>query len=119
MTLSGKYALPQVYGSIWDYYGGNYIVESCTGGIYPDESFYGVIDEIGDTILPFEFSLISRYGDIYRVLTKHYGLCSLTGETILPCEYSYIDIGDMLDYTAVCKNGEWYYINQLGERVLL
>ena len=118
-TPEGDYALPQVYGGIWDYYDGNYIVESCVGGTYPDESFFGVIDENGDTILPFEFSLISRCRDIYRVRTKHDGLCSLTGETILPCEYSYIHIGDTLNYIAVCKNGEWYYINQLGERVLL
>ena len=119
LTLDGEYALPQVYGEIKDYFGGNYIVSSCAGGIYPNESFYGVVDENGDTILPFEFSLISRYGDIYRVLTKLYGLCSLTCETILPCEYSYIDIGDTLDYIAVCKNGEWYYINSRNERILL
>ena len=119
LTLDGKHALPQVYGGIWDYYDGNYIVESCVGGTYPDMSFFGVIDENGDTILPFEFSLIGRSKDIYLVRTKHYGLCSLTGETILPCEYSYIHIGDTLNYIAVCKNGEWYYINQVGERVLL
>ena len=121
LTLDGENALPQVYGGIWDYYGNNYIVESCSGGIYPDESFYGVIDESGNTILPFEFSLISRYYDIYQVYRSdtQLGLYSLTGETILPCEYSDIYIGDTLDYIAVCKNGEWYYINQLGERVLL
>ena len=119
LTLDGKHALPQAYGGILDYYDGNYIVKSCVGGTYPDVSLWGVIDENGDTILPFEFSWIGRRRDIYLVRTKHYGLCSLTGESILPCEYSDILIGDMLDYIAVCKNGEWYYINQGGERVLL
>ena len=122
LTLSGDYALPQVYGGIWDYYDKNYIVESCTGGIYPDESFCGVIDENGNTIIPFEFSLISRYDDVYKVScsdTQLYGLYSLTGETILPCEYDNVIVGDTLDYIAVCKNGEWYYINSRNERVLL
>ena len=114
LTLDGKHALPQVYGGISDYYDGNYIVTS-----YPDVSFWGVIDENGDTILPFEFSWISRCKDIYHVRKKNEGLCSLTGETILPCEYSDIYIGDTLDYIAVCKNGEWYYVNSRGERVLL
>ena len=122
LTLDGEYALPQVYGGISDYYGGKYIVRSCAGGIYPDVAFCGVIHENGDTILPFEFSLIRRYDDIYKVCrsdTQLYGLCSLTGETILPCEYSYIDIGDTLDYIAVCKDGEWYYINKRKKRILL
>lgn len=119
LTLDGKHALPQVYGEISDYYDGNYIAASCVGGTYPDVALWGVIDENGDTILPFEFSWISRCKDIYHVCKKNEGLFSLTGETILPCEYSNIYIGDTLDYIAVCKNGEWYYVNQLGERVLL
>ena len=68
------------------------------------------------------YGLINTAGKIVlepQPKTRLYGLCSMTGKTILPCEYSYIDIGDTLDYIAVCKHGEWYYINSRNERVLL
>ena len=123
LTLDGEYALPQVYGEIKDYFGGNYIVKSCAGGIYPNESFYGVVDESGNTIIPFEFDNIwSYYHNSYNVChydTDKSGLYSLTGETILTCEYDNVIVGDTLDYIAVCKNGEWYYVNRRGKRVLL
>ena len=46
-----------------------------------------------------------------------FGLYPSDGEQILPFEYEHI--GDTLDYIAVCKNGEWFYINKHSERVLL
>ena len=41
------------------------------------------------------------------------------GEFLVNQGDKYIHIGDTLNYIAVCKNGEWYYIDQLGKRVLL
>ena len=98
---------------------------------------YGVIDEAGSFIVPCKFlpnnfgrSPINARRDCWEVLIVpnnpnvnkwnwKYGLYSLTGEEMLPCEYEYIKIGDTLDYIAVKKDGEWYYVNRHGERVLL
>lgn len=91
---------------------------------------YGVIDEAGAFIVPCKFrsvynwdSPILAFRDCWEVKVHNdnwkYGLYSLTGEEMLPCEYEQIKIGDTLDYIAVRKDGEWYYVNRRGERVLL
>ena len=125
LTLAGEYVLPQVYGEICDYYGGNYIVQSCTGGIYPDEWFVGVIDGLGQTIIPLEFDYILLMAKTFYLVSRYgqQGLYSLNGEVVLPCKYDCIDVGTDIDRIAVCKKGgwydEWYYVNRRGKRVLL
>lgn len=58
---------------------------------------------------------------VYDHKLRRYGVYSSSGEEILPIEFEDISMawGDTLDYTAVCKNGEWYYVNSRNERVLL
>lgn len=48
-----------------------------------------------------------------------YGFVHGLGEFLINQGDEYIHIGDTLNYIAVGKNGEWYYIDQLGKRVLL
>lgn len=55
-----------------------------------------------------------------RKRKKRRGLYSSSGEELLPIEFEWIDWrGDTLDYIAVRKNDEWYYVNSCNERVLL
>lgn len=82
----------------------------------------GVIDEAGYVVIPFRNWQIFSFGRAFRIYDrqlKRYGLYSSSGEELLPFEFDHIDIGDTLDYIAVCKKREWYYVNLRGERVLL
>lgn len=76
-----------------------------------------VIDEEGRIVVP-----IQSLGGAYRIYDRQierFGLYSSSGEELLPFEFDFMNIWDTLDYIAVCKGGEWYYVNQHGERVLL
>lgn len=83
----------------------------------------GVIDEAGHVVIPFRNWQIISFGRAFRIYDrqlKRYGLYSSSGEELLPFDFDHIDnLGDTLDYIAVCKKREWYYVNQRGERVLL
>jgi len=83
----------------------------------------GVIDETGHIVLPFRnWEIWNTSTDVFRVydrVLKRCGLYSSSGEEILPFEFECLNVGDTLDYIAVCKDNEWYYINSRGERVLL
>lgn len=46
------------------------------------------------------------------------GVFSLTGEQLVPFEYEEILLGDDPERIAVCKGGEWFFINLKNERVL-
>lgn len=87
-----------------------------------DWKINGIIDESGNEIIPFRNWGMIRCCGAYRIYDfekLRFGLYSSSGEELLPFEYEKMYIGDTLDYIAVCKDGEWYYINQHGERVLL
>ncbi len=115
----------------YEYYGTGAFVEDFHNDRYivsdnrPKRSYHGhigVVAENGRIILPFRFSSLSRFGDVYRVLdadTGFMGLYSSNGDEILPCVYRYIGIGDTLDFISVWKDNEWYYVNLRGNRVLL
>jgi len=83
----------------------------------------GVVDETGRIVLPFRnWWIHSTSTDVFRVYDpelKRCGLYSSSGEEILPFEFEALDVGDTLDYIAVRKDNEWYYVNSRGERVLL
>ena len=82
----------------------------------------GIIDENNNEVIPFYNWSIWNYDSGYRIYDREemqYALYSSSGKELLPFEYERMEIGDTLDYIAVCKNGEWYYVNQHGERVLL
>ena len=125
LTLAGEAALPRAYGHIWGCYRENYIVKQCAGDSYSDNLFYGVVNEVGQTIISFEFDYIFLMAKTFY-LVSHYGqqgLYSLDGRVVLPCEYDRISVGTDIDRIAVCKKGDWYdewsYVNRRGERVLL
>ena len=46
------------------------------------------------------------------------GVFSLNGEQLIPFEYDDILLGDDPDRIAVCKGGEWFFINPKNERTL-
>ena len=125
LTLAGEAALPRAYGHIWGCYRENYIVKQCAGDSYPDNPFYGVVNEVGQTIISFEFDYILLMAKTFYLVSRYgqQGLYSLDGKVVLPCEYDCIDVGTDIDRIAVCKKGgwydEWYYVNRRGERVLL
>jgi len=83
----------------------------------------GVVDETGRIVLPFRnWEIWNTSTDVFSVydrVLERYGLYSSSGEEILPFEFECLNVGDTLDYIAVCKDNEWYYINSRGERVLL
>jgi len=83
----------------------------------------GVIDETGRIVLPFRnWRIQSTSIGVFRVydcVLERYGLYSSSGEEILPFEFEELDVGHTLDYIAVRKDNEWYYINSRGDRVLL
>jgi len=84
----------------------------------------GVVDETGRIVLPFRNWDIYRdlFADVFSVydrVLERYGLYSSSGEEILPFEFECLYVGDTLDYIAVRKDNEWYYVNSRGERVLL
>ncbi|WP_462373407.1 WG repeat-containing protein [Alistipes shahii] len=92
----------------------------CGGFMCPIE---GIIDEAGHVVIPFRNWQIISFGRAFRIYDrqlKRCGLYSSSGEELLPFEFDHIDnLGDTLDYIAVCKKREWYYVNQRGERILL
>jgi len=83
----------------------------------------GVVDETGRIVLPFRnWEIWNTSTDVFRVydrVLKRCGLYSSSGEEILPFEFECLNVGDTLDYIAVRKDNEWYYVNSRGERVLL
>ena len=121
LTLAGEDVLPRAYGHIWGCYRGNYIVKQCAGESYPDNPFYGVVNEVGQTIISFEFDYILLQAKTFYLVSRYgqQGLYSLNGDVVLPCEYYWIDVCTDIDRIAVCKDDEWYYVNRRGERVLL
>ena len=125
LTLAGESALPRAYGHIRGCYRGNYIVKQCAGESYSDNLFYGVVNEVGQTIISFEFDYIFLMAKTFYLVSRYgqQGLYSLDGRVVLPCEYDRISVCTDIDRIAVCKKGgwydEWYYVNRRGERVLL
>lgn len=100
---------------------GKYIIEA-PDPENTDDTLNGVIDEQGQMVLPFDRWKICSYENGFKVYNRTqqcFGLYSLDGEILLPGEYEKLWLGDTLDYIAVCKHGEWYYVNQHGDRVLL
>jgi len=84
----------------------------------------GVVDETGRIVLPFrDWDIRNTYYGAFRIYDREIELCGLYSssvEELLPLEFDRIDIcGDTLDYIAVRKNGEWYYVNSRNELVLL
>ena len=78
--------------------------------------------ESGQMLIPFGEQGITCEHNMFKVYDRtreRFGIYSLDGELILPCEYDEMHMGDSSDYIAVKKNDEWFYINTLGERILL
>lgn len=48
----------------------------------------------------------------------HCGIFSLNGEQLVPFEYDDILLGDDSERIAVCKGGEWFFINLKNKRTL-
>ena len=107
---------------------GRYIVEAPN----PDHTFnkdddnplqlFGVMAEGGQMLIPFGEQDITCEHNMFKVYDRareRFGLYSLDGDLVLPYEYDEMHIGDSSDYIAVKKNDEWFYINTLGERILL
>jgi len=126
IDCQGNETVPCVYpNSLWRGPDRTYIVET------PDTNYgnnyrgrvTGVVDETGRIVLPFRDWFIQSIStdvfDVYDRLLERFGLYSSSGEEILPFEFEWWSVGDTLDYIAVRKDNEWYYINSRGERVLL
>jgi len=126
IDCQGNETVPCVYpNSLWRGPARTYIVET------PDTNYgnnyrgrvTGVVDETGRIVLPFRnWWIESTSIGVFRVYDyelERFGLYSSSGEEILPFEFEGLRVGDTLDYIAVRKDNERYYINSRGERVLL
>jgi len=124
IDCQGNEIIPCVYpNSLWPGPARTYIAEIPSEVGY-DGFVSGVVDETGRIVLPFKNWLIekSRFIGVYEVydpVLERWGLYSSSGEEILPFEFECLNVGDTLDYIAVCKDNEWYYVNSRNERVLL
>lgn len=80
----------------------------------------GVVCEDGRSILPVEFKSISMINDTYVVSGRRnrHSLYTLDGEIIFSSVYDLFSCNNNFNYMAVCKHGEWFYVNSRGERTL-
>lgn len=118
LDCAGNCIIPQIYTQPLTKGPANTYIASAKEGAFPN----GLLGSDGKILLPFRDWEIESYGDVVRVYddeTECYGLYSPAEGWLMSCEYDVMDIGDTLDYIAVCKNGEWYYVNRYGVRVLL
>lgn len=119
IDINGNIMIPHKYRRLWRHADTSYIACNC-------RNKYGLLASCGNELIPFKYDYLggemldrisAGQGGYWFVIT---GLYSLSGEELLPFEFNHIDnLGDTLDYIAVCKKREWYYVNQRGERVLL
>jgi hypothetical protein len=76
-------------------------------------SCYGVINEKGDTVVPFEFQKIEfkpyQYYQVYKIYEKHkseMGVYNVSGEVIIPVKYNYIRFEDeFIKYSSDNETG--------------
>lgn len=116
----GNVIIPCIYNNKWSGPVKTQIVYTPIG----NSKTLFVVDETGRVVLPPRDWLIQSWNGAFRVYDcelRRYGVYSSSGEKILPFEFDDIDMhwGDTLDYIAVRKDGEWYYVNSRNERVLL
>ncbi len=83
------------------------------------EKYYGIIDTIGDTLIPFKYESVSYFeGNLNKVfLNNKWGLVNRKGEELTPVKYDYM--GDLKgEYIMVQDQNNWGLINSKGEELL-
>lgn len=82
---------------------------------------YGLIDGLGNEILPMEYQSIrfSGNGKIAVVLNRKYGVLNTNGEEIIPLTYDYLEVPKGEDELIVASiDGKYGYINFDNDTVI-
>lgn len=96
----------------------NFDSVGCLGMIDIDEDI--IIQENTTTLFKYNVAgYADKYGYILARKGEKYGCLSEKGKVLIPLIYDFLSLGGNHEFILVENEGEWFYIDRKGKRVLL